>query len=189
MKKILTLAAAVALSTGALSANASDMYVKAGIGAASTKYKVSGSAVESKNVKSNYKKTTPIYMIGLGATVAEDTRVDFTVDYSKFKKDKVTGKTLKMLVNAEYDIVEITNGVKLYGAAGLGFTSIKASGDIDGKKSKFTWALGAGVNGKVTETIGWDLGYKYSHVAKIKGINVHVKPSQHAVMAGVKFHM
>ena len=200
MKKTLTLAAAVAISTAALSANATDMYVKAGMGASSTKYKASTAGYTGGNVK----KTAPTVMIGLGATVAPDTRVEATLDYTQFTKKlelkkegsaslTATGKVkmYKLMLNAEYDIVEVTPGVKLYGAAGIGMAKV----NLGKKKTKIAYTLGTGVNGKLADTMSWDLGYKFTHVTKYKsgvtgGNNiVSFKPSQHTVMASVKFHM
>jgi opacity protein-like surface antigen len=192
MKKIIILAALVASSNFAIAAES--FYVKVGLQRSTNRVSFNNNDIENTKTKLNKSKFG--FLVGAGYNICEKSRMEVTIDQNKYTKDDYKVKLAKLMLNGEYDIVEITKDINLYGAAGLGMAKVKVQ---DLKKNKFAFSVGAGVNGKINKDLSWDIGYKYSHISKAKGyvdsstntiggIKEAVKISQHSVIAGIKYH-
>ena len=80
----------------------------------------------------------------------------------------------RLMVNAAYDI-EISNGVKVFPLAGVGWAINRADAqqdhvsDFDNKwNSDFAWSLGAGVSYDITQSIAADFSYQYLDLGEAK---------------------
>ena len=169
-----------------------DFYAKAGVNFSANKVKIKD---ESDMLKLNKSKVG--FLVGGGLNIDSKSRAELTIDQAKYTKDGEKVKITKLMLSGEYDLVEITNGINLYGTVGAGIAKVKVS---ELKKNKFALAVGTGINGKVNNEISWDLGYKFTHIAKAKGhidavtntkgsIPSKVKLSQHSVIASVKYKL
>jgi opacity protein-like surface antigen len=192
MKKIIILATLVAASNFAVAAE--NFYVKAGLQRSANSVSYKNTQVGSEKTKLNKSKFG--FLVGAGYNIDEKSRIEVTIDQNKYKKLDRKVSITKLMLNGEYDIVEIAQDINLYGAAGLGMAKVKIE---DLKKNKFAFSVGTGVNGKINKDLSWDIGYKYSRISKPKGyvfketntagsFKDTAKLSQHSIIAGIKYH-
>lgn len=156
--------------------NSGSMFIVGGIGYNLNRAKVS----KDTTVKNISPSNGASFLIGVGYNVSEDLRVDATFNYDPSQKTKNTEvqnfKSMRLMFNGYYDFVEVYNDIKAYGNVGLGLTRLTVDGiknnsnvvDPNFSKSKnaISWQLGAGVNGKITQNLMWDVGYRYINNTK-----------------------
>lgn len=121
---------------------------------------------------------------GIGYAYGNGVRADLRLDYSGEYKTG-TGlapqefSTTTALTNAYYDF-QVSDIASPYVGAGLGWgwAGNGKAGDDDG----LTWALMAGLNLRMTDSIMADVGYRYRDIM-LSGDDL----TDHSVMAGVRF--
>lgn len=121
---------------------------------------------------------------GIGYAYGNGVRADLRVDHTGEYKSGSTlvpqdFNTTTALVNTYYDF-QVSDIASPYVGAGLGWgwAGNGKLGDDDG----FTWALMAGLNLRMSDSIVADVGYRYRDIM-LSGENL----TDHAVLAGLRF--
>jgi opacity protein-like surface antigen len=142
--------------------------------------------------------------VGAGVNITDSIRADLTFSYYgdpeyKLKVNDLStgeqvasgkakvGKTYGAMANGAFDLVDFSVA-KLFIGGGVGVTHFARQKDEDtGKsdsKNKFSYALSAGVNSKISDNVALELSYSWRHLGsfddgKIRG---------HHALAGVRFY-
>ena len=129
------------------------------------------------------------------------TTEEFTVDDITYSSGTETVKadSMPILLNYRYYIGDKTSAARVYIAPTIGLTHVKLTDNASGveagldpvtdtysnseSKNGFTWAIGVGVMVKVTDKIGWDIGYRYMSAHIVSGTDLKT----HNIYTGVNF--
>ena len=166
-------------------AKASDtrMYVTGGVAYVKGKAKV--------NSFKSQKFSDAEFLLGLGAYINENVRADVTLNYmpkTELTKGIDVG-SYGAMVNGYYHWPVGSDSFSPYSTVGLGYSKNKvSSGKTSYKASNFAWQVGGGVSGPLSETLTWDLGYRYTDkgkLAKASGITSSSLTS-HSILVSVR---
>ena len=95
---------------------------------------------------------------------------------------------LSFMVNGYIDFGMSVSPLEPYVMAGIGYASVKASGDGDSEDDGvFAYQFGAGVGIDATPNVMLDLGYRYFATSDVNfGGSVDLSVASHNIMAGVR---
>jgi opacity protein-like surface antigen len=175
--------------------------------------KVEGGAQSLSNYSKTYKnfdikdkyssKVGAFGGVGAGVNITDSIRADLTFSYYgdpeyKYKEialstgeqtdsDKAKlGKTYGAMVNGAFDLVDFSVA-KLFIGGGIGATHfVDAIDTKTGKKkgiNRFSYALSAGVNSKISDNVALELSYSWRQL----GDFVNIKVRGHHALGGVRF--
>ena len=195
MKTLLFAAAAAAVTFAALPAAAQELYAQGNLG-----FSAAGTADVDASLDGFSASGDVDLENGWLASAAlgsgfRGVRVEAEVIYSSNDVDEegfddVSVEHLGLLANVLYDF-PVAGSFRPYIGAGVGLGNTTVDfGDDDADDTGLAWQLRAGATFGSSETMTWDIGYRYLNLADFElseeGASIEAEAAVHAITVGVR---